>query len=175
MRGLATRGNYVWVYYHLGRIPEAQAYIDKMRKLCKKFASSYRIKCPEMMVKRDGHFQHGEKSITNRLRNVLRRLWERNPSHGVLRGTSHHILLPGWQSTSRGQASALRGRPFSWILTTGILSSPGSESSKDQERSRRRQASGSSLDENTKPNRCILQCSKCYQNQGTVDTAIELL
>lgn len=45
---LVTWGNYAWVYCHTGRRPEAQARLDKVGHLCKKFASAYRIECPEM-------------------------------------------------------------------------------------------------------------------------------
>ncbi|XP_058399478.1 interferon-induced protein with tetratricopeptide repeats 1B-like [Diceros bicornis minor] len=50
MRSLVTWGNYAWLYYHMGRLAEAQAYVDKVENTCKKFAnsSSYRMDCPQM-------------------------------------------------------------------------------------------------------------------------------
>ncbi|XP_044610506.2 interferon-induced protein with tetratricopeptide repeats 1B-like isoform X1 [Equus asinus] len=50
MRSLVTWGNYAWLYYHMGRLAEAQTYLDKVENTCKKFAnlSSYRIDCPQM-------------------------------------------------------------------------------------------------------------------------------
>ncbi|XP_054974647.1 interferon-induced protein with tetratricopeptide repeats 2-like [Sorex araneus] len=48
VRNLVTWGNYAWVNYHLGRLPEAQAYVDKVKQVCKKFSSPYRIECPEL-------------------------------------------------------------------------------------------------------------------------------
>ncbi|XP_004461475.2 interferon-induced protein with tetratricopeptide repeats 2 [Dasypus novemcinctus] len=48
IRSLVTWGNYAWVYYHMGRVSEAQEYIDKVKQVCKKFSSPYRIECPEL-------------------------------------------------------------------------------------------------------------------------------
>ncbi|XP_038201094.1 interferon-induced protein with tetratricopeptide repeats 3 isoform X2 [Arvicola amphibius] len=48
MRCLVTWGNYAWVYYHMGRLSEAQAYVDKVRHVCKKFANPYSMECPEL-------------------------------------------------------------------------------------------------------------------------------
>ncbi|XP_036059177.1 interferon-induced protein with tetratricopeptide repeats 3 [Onychomys torridus] len=48
IRCLVTWGNYAWVYYHMGRLSEAQAYVDKVRQVCKKFANPYSMDCPEL-------------------------------------------------------------------------------------------------------------------------------
>ncbi|XP_062958638.1 interferon-induced protein with tetratricopeptide repeats 1-like [Cynocephalus volans] len=50
MRSLVTWGNYAWVCYHLGRLAEAQTYLDKVESTCEKLASPfrYRMECPEM-------------------------------------------------------------------------------------------------------------------------------
>lgn len=48
MRCLVTWGNYAWVYYRMGRHSEAQAYVDKVRHVCKKFANPYSMECPEL-------------------------------------------------------------------------------------------------------------------------------
>ncbi|XP_006880465.1 PREDICTED: interferon-induced protein with tetratricopeptide repeats 1 [Elephantulus edwardii] len=50
LRSLVTWGNYAWVYYHMGRMAESQAYLDKIANTCKKFvrAPCYRVECPEM-------------------------------------------------------------------------------------------------------------------------------
>ncbi|XP_048194697.1 interferon-induced protein with tetratricopeptide repeats 1-like [Perognathus longimembris pacificus] len=47
---LVTWGNYAWLYYHMGRLEEAQTYLDKVENTCQKFASMfcYRMECPEM-------------------------------------------------------------------------------------------------------------------------------
>lgn len=47
-RCLVTWGNYAWVYYHMGRLSEAQAYVDKVRHVCRKFANPYSMECPEL-------------------------------------------------------------------------------------------------------------------------------
>ncbi|XP_023402708.2 interferon-induced protein with tetratricopeptide repeats 2 [Loxodonta africana] len=43
IRSLVTWGNYAWVYYHMGRFSEAQIYVDKVKGVCKKFSSPYRV------------------------------------------------------------------------------------------------------------------------------------
>ncbi|XP_077654761.1 protein IFIT1 homolog B-like isoform X2 [Urocitellus parryii] len=50
LRSLVTWGNYAWVYHHMGRLAEAQTYLDKVEDTCKKFASPsrYRLEFPEM-------------------------------------------------------------------------------------------------------------------------------
>ncbi|KAB1271150.1 Interferon-induced protein with tetratricopeptide repeats 2 [Camelus dromedarius] len=48
VRSLVTWGNYAWVYYHLGRLSEAKFYLDKVKQVCMKFSSPYRIESPEM-------------------------------------------------------------------------------------------------------------------------------
>lgn len=48
IKSLVTWGNYAWVYYHMGRVSEAQIYVDKVKQVCDKFSIPYTIECPEM-------------------------------------------------------------------------------------------------------------------------------
>ncbi|XP_010377900.1 interferon-induced protein with tetratricopeptide repeats 3 isoform X1 [Rhinopithecus roxellana] len=48
IRSLVTWGNYAWVYYHLGRLSDAQIYVDKVKQTCKKFSNPYSIEYPEL-------------------------------------------------------------------------------------------------------------------------------
>nr|XP_012803107.2 interferon-induced protein with tetratricopeptide repeats 3 [Jaculus jaculus] len=48
IRSLVTWGNYAWVYYHMGRLTDAQAYVEKVRQVCEKFANPYSMECPEL-------------------------------------------------------------------------------------------------------------------------------
>ncbi|XP_006831504.1 PREDICTED: interferon-induced protein with tetratricopeptide repeats 1 [Chrysochloris asiatica] len=50
LRSLVTWGNYAWVYYHMGKLAEAQTYLNKVKNTCKKFSdtSGYTIECPEI-------------------------------------------------------------------------------------------------------------------------------
>ncbi|KAM5236469.1 interferon-induced protein with tetratricopeptide repeats 2-like [Ctenodactylus gundi] len=48
IRSVVTWGNYAWVYYHMGRLAEAQAYLDKVQEVCAKFSSSYKIESPQL-------------------------------------------------------------------------------------------------------------------------------
>lgn len=49
VRWLVIWGNYAWLYYHMGRLEEAQIYLDKVENSCK-FASPsyYTMQCPKM-------------------------------------------------------------------------------------------------------------------------------
>ncbi|XP_052042769.1 interferon-induced protein with tetratricopeptide repeats 2 isoform X6 [Apodemus sylvaticus] len=46
IKSLVTWGNYAWVHYHMGQLSKAQAYLDKVKQVCKKFSSPYRIENP---------------------------------------------------------------------------------------------------------------------------------
>uniref|UniRef100_A0A8C6R149 Interferon-induced protein with tetratricopeptide repeats 3 n=2 Tax=Nannospalax galili TaxID=1026970 RepID=A0A8C6R149_NANGA len=48
IRSLVTLGNYAWVYYHMGNPSMAQAYVDEVTQVCKKFANPYSMECPEL-------------------------------------------------------------------------------------------------------------------------------
>ncbi|KAM5287654.1 interferon-induced protein with tetratricopeptide repeats 3-like isoform 3-T3 [Glossophaga mutica] len=48
IRSVVTWGNYAWVYYHMGRLAEAQVYADKVKQVCKKYSNPYSIECPEL-------------------------------------------------------------------------------------------------------------------------------
>ncbi|XP_065602738.1 interferon-induced protein with tetratricopeptide repeats 5, partial [Cyrtonyx montezumae] len=43
-RSLITWGNYAWIYYHMGRYEEAQAYINKVENSCKKLSTTAQLK-----------------------------------------------------------------------------------------------------------------------------------
>ncbi|XP_030191462.1 interferon-induced protein with tetratricopeptide repeats 1-like [Lynx canadensis] len=50
VRSLVTWGNYAWLYHHMGRLAEAQTYLDRVANTCERFAapSCYRLDCPQM-------------------------------------------------------------------------------------------------------------------------------
>nr|XP_002718418.2 interferon-induced protein with tetratricopeptide repeats 2 [Oryctolagus cuniculus] len=48
LRSLVTWGNFAWVYYHMGQLSEAQTYVDKVKHVCEKFSSAYKIESPEL-------------------------------------------------------------------------------------------------------------------------------
>ncbi|NXX59951.1 IFIT5 protein, partial [Scopus umbretta] len=49
-RSLVTWGNYAWIYYHMERYEEAQAYVNKVGNSCKKLSSTaqWKIQLPEI-------------------------------------------------------------------------------------------------------------------------------
>ncbi|XP_043841957.1 interferon-induced protein with tetratricopeptide repeats 1-like [Dromiciops gliroides] len=50
IQSLVAWGNYAWIYYHMGRLPEAQTYLDKVEASCKKLSSPsrYSVELPEI-------------------------------------------------------------------------------------------------------------------------------
>ncbi|XP_054974651.1 interferon-induced protein with tetratricopeptide repeats 2-like [Sorex araneus] len=48
VRNLVTWGNYAWVNYHLGKLDEAQDYVDKVKQVCEKFSNPLSLECPEL-------------------------------------------------------------------------------------------------------------------------------
>ncbi|XP_072495218.1 interferon-induced protein with tetratricopeptide repeats 1B-like [Notamacropus eugenii] len=50
VKSLVVWGNYAWIYYHMGRLPDAQTYLDKVEASCNKLSSffRYRVELPEI-------------------------------------------------------------------------------------------------------------------------------
>lgn len=46
IRSLVTWGNYAWVYYHMRQFKLAERYMNKVKHVCVKFSSPYRIESP---------------------------------------------------------------------------------------------------------------------------------
>ncbi|NXR52913.1 IFIT5 protein, partial [Hippolais icterina] len=53
-RSLVTWGNYAWIYYHMQRYEEAQAYVSKVENSCKKLSSTAhgKIQLPEVYAEK---------------------------------------------------------------------------------------------------------------------------
>ncbi|KAH0623592.1 hypothetical protein JD844_006511 [Phrynosoma platyrhinos] len=53
-QSLVTWGNYAWLYYHMDKLTEAQAYIDKIKMICKQHgsASPYKMKLPQIFCEK---------------------------------------------------------------------------------------------------------------------------
>lgn len=81
IRSLVTWGNYAWVYYHMGRLSKAQAYVDKVKHVCKKFSSPYRIESPEIDCEEGwSRLKCGRKN-TERAKVCFEKCLERNPKN----------------------------------------------------------------------------------------------
>ncbi|KAM7072932.1 interferon-induced protein with tetratricopeptide repeats 2 isoform 1-T1 [Molossus nigricans] len=81
IRSLVTWGNYAWVYYHLGRLSEAQAYVDKVRRVCEKFSSPYRMESPELDCEEGwSQLQCGGKHV-ERAKVCFEKCLEKNPKN----------------------------------------------------------------------------------------------
>ncbi|XP_025949937.2 interferon-induced protein with tetratricopeptide repeats 5 [Dromaius novaehollandiae] len=53
-RSLVTWGNYAWIYYHMNRYKEVQAYLSKVEDTCRKLSSTarYKIQLPEIYAEK---------------------------------------------------------------------------------------------------------------------------
>ncbi|KAM6184815.1 interferon-induced protein with tetratricopeptide repeats 2 [Rhynchocyon petersi] len=80
IRSLVTWGNYAWVYYHMGRLSEAQMYLDKVKQVCKKFSSPYRIDSPEIDSEEGwARLKYGEK-FNERAKVCFEKALEKKPN-----------------------------------------------------------------------------------------------
>ncbi|XP_049620532.1 interferon-induced protein with tetratricopeptide repeats 3-like [Suncus etruscus] len=80
VRNLVTWGNYAWVYYHLGRLPEAQAYVDKVKQVCEKFSNPYSIECPELNSEEGWTLLKSGKWQTERAMVCFEKILEKHPN-----------------------------------------------------------------------------------------------
>ncbi|KFV65223.1 Interferon-induced protein with tetratricopeptide repeats 5, partial [Dryobates pubescens] len=78
-RSLVTWGNYAWIYYHMERYEEAQTYVSKVEKSCKKLSSTphWKAQLPEIyaeegwaLIKFGGkHYERAKICFENALQN----------------------------------------------------------------------------------------------------------
>ncbi|KAF6317287.1 interferon induced protein with tetratricopeptide repeats 2 [Rhinolophus ferrumequinum] len=81
IRSVVTWGNYAWVYYHMGRLSEAQVYVDKVKHVCEKFSSPYRIESPEIDCEEGwAQLKCGRKN-TERAKVCFEKCLEKNPKN----------------------------------------------------------------------------------------------
>ncbi|KAG8523038.1 Interferon-induced protein with tetratricopeptide repeats 2, partial [Galemys pyrenaicus] len=80
-RSLVTWGNYAWVYYRLGRLSEAQTYVDKVKQVCEKFSDPYSIECPEVYSEEGWtRLKCGDKQIERAIK-CFEKALERSPGN----------------------------------------------------------------------------------------------
>ncbi|KAG8523040.1 Interferon-induced protein with tetratricopeptide repeats 3, partial [Galemys pyrenaicus] len=80
-RSLVTWGNYAWVYYHLGRLSEAQTYVDKVKQVCEKFSNPYSIECPELEGEEGWTWLKCRENQNERAKVCFEKALEKNPSN----------------------------------------------------------------------------------------------
>ncbi|XP_021519979.1 interferon-induced protein with tetratricopeptide repeats 2 [Meriones unguiculatus] len=81
IRSLVTWGNYAWVYYHMGQLPKAQAYLDKVRQVCEKFSNPYRIESPELDCEEGWAFLKCTKNQNERVKVCFEKAREKDPKN----------------------------------------------------------------------------------------------
>ncbi|XP_053766155.1 interferon-induced protein with tetratricopeptide repeats 2-like [Panthera pardus] len=125
IRRLVTWGNSAWVYYHLGRLTDAQIYVDKVKQVCGKLPNQYSTEWPL------------GSSVTKAARVLCRaghwELWM--PPQCVDTGGSRSSLFPaicvgpsfpgsGWGRTKAGPlpgaTKGFRNPVFTWLFLSQL-------------------------------------------------------
>nr|XP_048294831.1 interferon-induced protein with tetratricopeptide repeats 2-like isoform X1 [Myodes glareolus]XP_048294832.1 interferon-induced protein with tetratricopeptide repeats 2-like isoform X2 [Myodes glareolus] len=81
IRSLVTWGNYAWVYFHMGQLSKAQAYLDKVRGVCEKFSSPYRIESPELDCEEGWALLKCTKNQNERVKVCFEKALEKDPKN----------------------------------------------------------------------------------------------
>ncbi|XP_077607981.1 interferon-induced protein with tetratricopeptide repeats 2 [Crocuta crocuta] len=176
IRSLVTWGNYAWVYYHLGRPADAQMYVDKVRQVCEKFRSPYRIESPEMDCEEGwARLQCGGKHI-ERAKVCFEKALEKNPQNAE--------FASGLAITSyRLDTWKLPQNPVN-LLRQAIRLNPDNQYAKvllalKLQRMKEEGEGERLVEEALKEVPCatdvLCGAAKLYQRKGALDKAIELL
>nr|XP_045011118.1 interferon-induced protein with tetratricopeptide repeats 2 [Jaculus jaculus] len=176
IRSLVTWGNYAWVYYHMGRLTEAQAYVDKVRQVCKKFASPYRIERPELDGEEGWARLKCTKNLNERGKVCFEKALEKSPrnpefTEGWAIAISRLDYRPASQDPIEPlkQAIALNGdNQYVKVLLALKLQ-------KTYEVDRAERLVEEALEKAPDATDVLRMAAKFYQKKGVLDKAIELL
>ncbi|NWI29177.1 IFIT5 protein, partial [Sula dactylatra] len=82
-RSLVTWGNYAWIYYHMERYEEAQAYISKVENSCKKLSSTaqWKIQLPEVYAEQGWALLKFGAKYYNRAKNCFENALKSEPNN----------------------------------------------------------------------------------------------
>ncbi|XP_049620528.1 interferon-induced protein with tetratricopeptide repeats 2-like [Suncus etruscus] len=175
VRNLVTWGNYAWVYYHLGRLPEAQAYIDKVKQVCEKFSNPYSIECPQLESEEGWtRLKCGNKQFI-RATVCFKKALEKHPNdpeftYGLAIATYHMKDRPAPLNDTDLLRKAIELNPdnhyVKLLLALRLQKMGNSEGEKIAEEFLEKGQCVTSM---------LQQAAKFYQTKGDLDKAIELL
>ncbi|NXW75759.1 IFIT5 protein, partial [Hirundo rustica] len=82
-RSLVTWGNYAWIYYHMQRYEEAQAYVSKVENSCKKLSSTAdgKIQLPEICAEQGWAFLRFGRNYFERAKNCFENALKSDPDN----------------------------------------------------------------------------------------------
>ncbi|XP_047409450.1 interferon-induced protein with tetratricopeptide repeats 2 [Sciurus carolinensis] len=81
IRSLVTWGNYAWVYYYMDQLEIAQSYVNKVKEVCAKFSSPYRIESPEFECDEGWARLKCTKNQNERAKMCFEKALEKNPKN----------------------------------------------------------------------------------------------
>nr|XP_048294833.1 interferon-induced protein with tetratricopeptide repeats 2-like [Myodes glareolus] len=115
-RSLVTWGNYAWVYYHMGQLSKAQAYLDKVRGVCEKLSSPYRIESPELDCEEGWALLKCTKNQNERGKVCFEKALEKDPKNPEFTSgwaiASYRLdYWPAWQDSIGSLKQAIRLSP----------------------------------------------------------------
>ncbi|XP_044092755.1 interferon-induced protein with tetratricopeptide repeats 2-like [Neovison vison] len=176
IRSLVTWGNYAWVYYHMGSLPEAQAYIDKVGHLCKKFASSYRIECPEIDCEKGWALLKWGEKYYEQAKVCFEKALQKKPTNPEFSlGLAITLYRLGDKAPTENTVRLLRqaiqlnpDNQYVHVLLALTLQ-------KTQKQAEGDKLVEEALKKRPCPTDVLCSAAKYYRNKGTLDTAIELL
>lgn len=121
IRSLVTWGNYAWVYYYMGQLSEAQAYLDKVRGVCEKFSSPYRIESPELDCEEGWTRLKCTQNQNERVKVCFEKALEKDPKNPEFTSgwaiASYRLdYWPAWQDSIDSLKEALRLSPNNHYL-----------------------------------------------------------
>ncbi|NWZ68947.1 IFIT5 protein, partial [Acrocephalus arundinaceus] len=82
-RSLVTWGNYAWIYYHMQRYEEAQAYLSKVENSCKKLSSTAqgKIQLPEIYAEKGWALLRFGRNYFEKAKNCFENALESDPDN----------------------------------------------------------------------------------------------
>ncbi|MBZ3887963.1 Interferon-induced protein with tetratricopeptide repeats 2 [Sciurus carolinensis] len=178
IRSLVTWGNYAWIYYHMGRLPEVQAYIDKVENLCKTFASSYRIECPEIDCEEGWALLKWGEKYYERAKECFEKALEGKPTNPEFSlGLAITLYRLGDETRTENTIHLLRqaiqlnpNNQYVNVLLALTLQKVKNKAEVEGDK-----LVEEALKKTPCPTDVLCSAAKYYRNKGSLDTAIELL
>ncbi|XP_027960377.1 interferon-induced protein with tetratricopeptide repeats 2-like [Eumetopias jubatus] len=177
IRSLVTWGNYAWVYHHLGSHADAQMYVDKVRQVCEKSRSPYRMESPALDFEEGwARLQCAGRHHHKRAKVCFEKALEKEPRNpefasGLAIASYRLDIWPQSQNPVDLLRRAIRLNPhnqYAKVLLALKLQKMNEEGEGDR-----------LVEEALKGAPCatdvLCGAAKLYQRKGAVDKAIELL
>ena len=176
VRSLVTWGNHAWVYYHLGRFADAQLYVDKVKRVCQKFSSPYRIESPELDCEEGWTRLKCGRNQNERAKVCFEKALEKNPKNpefasGLAIASYRLDNQPPSQNPINPLRQAIRLNPDNQYVKVLLALKLQKMNKKDEGERLVEEA----LEKAPLATDVIRGAAKLYRRKGDLDQAIELL